>query len=458
MRHDGGVASGVVRVAPAAQSSAQTGPRRSARRRTRAPCGRPAGARGPGGARPPLAGRGVRLASSAVGDRCKPAGTLGSTPRARRSHDAAPARSPSILPGTAARAAHPRARARAGNRCPAAGEKKKKRAESALGSVVRATVCPRRDLSLLLRFKEALGVRLHLARRRPFPSPDVGAALRSARPPLPSPPPLPPPAATSRGLGFASPARECASRGLGAFGSVSAPRHPRSLPARRSMAGGSAPQLADSTRAASLASFPPRRAPGACAPRVPAGAPSGLWSRLGAPRALARAPSGPGAALRRPPARFGSARVRATPPGEMASSEPALWALDFDGVLCDSVAELAEAALRTAEGLWPDEFGAPEAKAARPDILEGLYKVRPVMETGYVRVRVGMQPCARLGAGDGRGTGFARGAARATGGERALRGGRGGRRAGERALRGGRRGRRALRRGRGGGPAPSGPC
>ncbi|MFT5126526.1 MAG: phosphoglycolate phosphatase-like HAD superfamily hydrolase [Rhodothermales bacterium] len=54
-------------------------------------------------------------------------------------------------------------------------------------------------------------------------------------------------------------------------------------------------------------------------------------------------------------------------------------ALDFDGVLCDSAGEMAEAAWRAAAKLWPAEFtGLPPA-----DFVEAFRALRPGLETGY---------------------------------------------------------------------------
>lgn len=59
-----------------------------------------------------------------------------------------------------------------------------------------------------------------------------------------------------------------------------------------------------------------------------------------------------------------------------------LWALDFDGVVCDSCGESALSAWRAAEGLWPDMFAEDVVKAQKDDIMEKMRAVRPVVETG----------------------------------------------------------------------------
>jgi hypothetical protein len=100
-----------------------------------------------------------------------------------------------------------------------------------------------------------------------------------------------------------------------------------------------------------------------------------------------------------------------------ASSSPItdLYALDFDGVVCDSVGESAQAAwlvrspacplrsrpvveqlltahphartpAQAAEKLWPDVFATPAAAAQRGRVLEEMRRVRPVIETGYENV------------------------------------------------------------------------
>jgi len=59
-------------------------------------------------------------------------------------------------------------------------------------------------------------------------------------------------------------------------------------------------------------------------------------------------------------------------------------ALDFDGVLCDSVAETAATAWRAGAGLWSDIVG-----PMPPDpLLAGYRLARPVVETGYEAILV----------------------------------------------------------------------
>jgi phosphoglycolate phosphatase-like HAD superfamily hydrolase len=59
-----------------------------------------------------------------------------------------------------------------------------------------------------------------------------------------------------------------------------------------------------------------------------------------------------------------------------------VFALDFDGVICDTAGEAAVSAWKAARALWP---GLPEAD---PDDawVERLRRLRPVLETGYEAV------------------------------------------------------------------------
>ena len=98
----------------------------------------------------------------------------------------------------------------------------------------------------------------------------------------------------------------------------------------------------------------------------------------------------------------------------MASASSDLWALDFDGVACDSCGESSLSAwkvrkaiisrtadfvfffsvhhsfintanfdtLQAAAALWPDRFSAADAVAHKDQIIEDMRAVRPVVETG----------------------------------------------------------------------------
>ncbi|XP_057435668.1 uncharacterized protein LOC130728270 [Lotus japonicus] len=59
-----------------------------------------------------------------------------------------------------------------------------------------------------------------------------------------------------------------------------------------------------------------------------------------------------------------------------------LYALDFDGVICDSCGETAISALKAAKLRWPSLFGSVDS-ATEDWIVEQMITVRPVVETGY---------------------------------------------------------------------------
>lgn len=61
---------------------------------------------------------------------------------------------------------------------------------------------------------------------------------------------------------------------------------------------------------------------------------------------------------------------------------PTVFALDFDGVLCDSAAETCAAAWRAGRALWPG-WEAPEPPSAW---VARFRRLRPVLETGYQAV------------------------------------------------------------------------
>lgn len=60
-------------------------------------------------------------------------------------------------------------------------------------------------------------------------------------------------------------------------------------------------------------------------------------------------------------------------------------ALDFDGVICDSVGELAIAGWRAAEMLWPETFRTQQFDAR---FLATFRTVRPALETGYESILI----------------------------------------------------------------------
>lgn len=59
-----------------------------------------------------------------------------------------------------------------------------------------------------------------------------------------------------------------------------------------------------------------------------------------------------------------------------------LYALDFDGVLCDSCGESSQSALKAAKIRWPQIFGEVDSKM-EDWILDEMHTLRPVVETGY---------------------------------------------------------------------------
>jgi len=59
-----------------------------------------------------------------------------------------------------------------------------------------------------------------------------------------------------------------------------------------------------------------------------------------------------------------------------------VWALDFDGVLCDSVGESALSGWKSALIQWPELFGSADSEARKEAVLEGMRLSRPVVETG----------------------------------------------------------------------------
>lgn len=59
--------------------------------------------------------------------------------------------------------------------------------------------------------------------------------------------------------------------------------------------------------------------------------------------------------------------------------QPIIYALDFDGVICDSAVETAMTGWKAAMQVWPDMIGT-EPSAVQIDQFRAL---RPVLETGY---------------------------------------------------------------------------
>eukprot|EP00177_Eucheuma_denticulatum_P000655 GFKZ01001172.1.p1 GENE.GFKZ01001172.1~~GFKZ01001172.1.p1 ORF type:complete len:312 (+),score=30.47 GFKZ01001172.1:131-1066(+) len=64
-----------------------------------------------------------------------------------------------------------------------------------------------------------------------------------------------------------------------------------------------------------------------------------------------------------------------------------IFALDFDGVLCDSVTESSLTAFRAAATMWPDLSVPRDTNGAPPQhLLNAMRLVRPVVETGFENV------------------------------------------------------------------------
>ncbi|WCJ22772.1 hypothetical protein M5689_004841 [Euphorbia peplus] len=59
-----------------------------------------------------------------------------------------------------------------------------------------------------------------------------------------------------------------------------------------------------------------------------------------------------------------------------------LYALDFDGVLCDSCGESSLSAVKAAKVRWPGLFDGVDS-SLEEWIIDQMYTVRPVVETGY---------------------------------------------------------------------------
>ncbi|GMY23682.1 Ribosomal RNA small subunit methyltransferase G [Fagus crenata] len=59
-----------------------------------------------------------------------------------------------------------------------------------------------------------------------------------------------------------------------------------------------------------------------------------------------------------------------------------LYALDFDGVLCDSCGESSRSAVKAAKVRWPALFDGVDS-TTEDAIVDQMHRVRPVVETGY---------------------------------------------------------------------------
>lgn len=74
--------------------------------------------------------------------------------------------------------------------------------------------------------------------------------------------------------------------------------------------------------------------------------------------------------------------ARSSPRAPPASART-LFALDFDGVVCDSVGESSLSAWRHGLELWPEIFATDQASREKSRVMAELRAVRPVVETGY---------------------------------------------------------------------------
>lgn len=110
--------------------------------------------------------------------------------------------------------------------------------------------------------------------------------------------------------------------------------------------------------------------------RVPARAGSCCSRRL----AISCTPQRPAGMLAAAPA--AAPRGRAAP----CAAAKRLVALDFDGVVCDSVGESSLSAFKAAAQLWPYIFATSAAEARKAELVEKMRGVRPVVETGYENI------------------------------------------------------------------------
>ena len=80
--------------------------------------------------------------------------------------------------------------------------------------------------------------------------------------------------------------------------------------------------------------------------------------------------------------RAARARAKSEAGAPVSGRPPTVLALDFDGVLCDSVMESSATGWRAAAKVWPAVFsGATDADEAQ--VAEQMRKTRPVVETGF---------------------------------------------------------------------------
>ena len=65
-----------------------------------------------------------------------------------------------------------------------------------------------------------------------------------------------------------------------------------------------------------------------------------------------------------------------------STGAPTVYALDFDGVVCDSEPESSVSGWKHARALWPEIF-VDDSEATTRRVLDGLKRTRPVVETGF---------------------------------------------------------------------------
>lgn len=68
-----------------------------------------------------------------------------------------------------------------------------------------------------------------------------------------------------------------------------------------------------------------------------------------------------------------------------------LWALDFDGVICDSCGESSLSAWKAATHLWPEIFTNEATISKKDEVIEKMRLVRPVVETGVLQTHARCQ-------------------------------------------------------------------
>ncbi|XRB16734.1 hypothetical protein RI054_13g65780 [Pseudoscourfieldia marina] len=73
----------------------------------------------------------------------------------------------------------------------------------------------------------------------------------------------------------------------------------------------------------------------------------------------------------------------ATPKGPTAPGGGFFYALDFDGVICDSEPETSASAWMACAKFWPDVFDNDAARERKEELMIKMARVRPVVETGY---------------------------------------------------------------------------